>query len=727
MTPGATWDTMNVKFGDLKWIRATTLAPNDQVRLTINIQRDGRFEVTENDLVVVTGTVHIMPGPEPLTLLKVPDPSTTLTLTSHDFYKELRLRGYMYEREFCSVHTASADGRCATIEWKNNNWATFMDAMLQTSVLTKDTRTTRLPTGIREIKINAIDHLNYLKARQKSGDGSAIMCEVRTSPELNTIICGGIEITGLTTTPISRRHQNGVTVLDRYEFVALDGHDAVHSMDDAVRICTQIIHETLQAKRMRVVEVLDRNTTDAETRPIIEHLQRSLFKVPLLDVDLVLMTQRPFPDLVGIDVQSNSELPTRAESSVVVAANCMADGEFVAAAARNLIENGFLISIEPVTIQWMDLTEPNGFQLISLVRSESQSLVLMKRKPTTKATEAMDSVTIELKSGGTDYKWLRSLQEALALPSAPSITLVAQDDRTSGALGFVNCLRREKSNRKIQLVHIDCKSAPTFDSNRPPYAAQLKLGLPINILRNGHWGTYRHLNILPCVTEKEDKCRAMELHVQQAGDTSSIAWRPAKIPTNHIRILYVGLNFRDVMLANGRLTTDIIAASRIQQQNCFGAEYLGVTETGERVMGVCIYGGMRTHFDANLTSFSWRVPDHLSSREAATIPIVYATVYHAFFSHKQITAGQSILIHAGAGGVGISAIRVAIAYGLRVFTTVSSTEKRNYLLHEFPQLNGKYTLLANLRCYFCVFRFGSRKSHWEQPRLLIRENDNGRN
>lgn len=724
---------MNVKFEDLKWIQATTLAPNTRIHLTINIQCDGRFEVTENDSVVVSGMVHIMPSSEPLTLLRVPDSSTTTTLTSHDFYKELRLRGYMYEGEFRSVHTASADGRCATIEWKNDNWATFMDAMLQTSVVTNDSRTTRLPTGIREIKINAIDHLNYLKARQKSDDGSAILCEVHTSSELNTIVCGGIEITGLTTTPISRRHQNGMTVLDRYEFVPLDGHDAVHTMNDALRICMQIIHETLQTKKIRVVEVLNRDTTDAETRPMIEHLQRILSKMPMLDADLVLMTQRSFPDLVGIDVQSSLELPTRAESSVVVAANCMGDGDFVAAAARNLIENGFLISIEPITIQWMDLIAPNGFQLISLVRSESESLVLMKREPTTKATEAMDSVTIELKSDDTDYKWLRSLQEALASPSMPSITLVAQDDTTSGALGFVNCLRREQTNRKIQLVHIDCKSASTFDCNRQPYAAQLKLGLPINILRNGCWGTYRHLNIRPCVIEKEGKCRALELHMQQAGDTSSLAWRPAKIPTNHIRTLYAALNFRDVLVANGRLSSDAITTSRIQKENCFGAEYVGVTATGERVMGIGMYGKMKTHIeiDANLTMFSWRVPDHMSSSEAATIPVVYATVYHAFFSHKQITAGQSILIHAGAGGVGISAIRVAIAYGLRVFTTVSSTEKRNYLLQEFPQLNGNVIFarncFANLRFYFLYFRFGSRKLRWKQPRLLIREDDNGRN
>ena len=79
-------------------------------------------------------------------------------------------------------------------------------------------------------------------------------------------------------------------------------------------------------------------------------------------------------------------------------------------------------------------------------------------------------------------------------------------------------------------------------------------------------------------------------------------------------------------------------------------------------------------------------PDDWTLAEAATIPAVYGTVYAAFFLSIQIKKEKSILIHAGSGGVGLAAIRVAFAYGLEVYTTVSTTEKKNYLLQEFPQL-----------------------------------------
>lgn len=76
-------------------------------------------------------------------------------------------------------------------------------------------------------------------------------------------------------------------------------------------------------------------------------------------------------------------------------------------------------------------------------------------------------------------------------------------------------------------------------------------------------------------------------------------------------------------------------------------------------------------------------------RDAATIPAVYITIYYAFFFYNPISKGKSILIHAGSGGVGLSAIRIALAYGMEVFTTCSTEEKKKFILEQFPQLKGK--------------------------------------
>lgn len=79
----------------------------------------------------------------------------------------------------------------------------------------------------------------------------------------------------------------------------------------------------------------------------------------------------------------------------------------------------------------------------------------------------------------------------------------------------------------------------------------------------------------------------------------------------------------------------------------------------------------------------------MSLRDAATIPVVYTTIYYAFFFYRPVTSGKTILIHAGSGGIGLAAIRIALAYGLEVFTTVSTEPKKKFIMDMFPQLKGK--------------------------------------
>lgn len=83
----------------------------------------------------------------------------------------------------------------------------------------------------------------------------------------------------------------------------------------------------------------------------------------------------------------------------------------------------------------------------------------------------------------------------------------------------------------------------------------------------------------------------------------------------------------------------------------------------------------------------WPVPEFWSLEQAATIPVVYFTAYYALVVRARIRAKNSVLIHAGSGGVGQAAITLALHYGCKVFTTVGSKEKRDYLKDRFPELD----------------------------------------
>ncbi|WP_213805085.1 zinc-dependent alcohol dehydrogenase family protein [Granulicella sp. dw_53] len=64
-------------------------------------------------------------------------------------------------------------------------------------------------------------------------------------------------------------------------------------------------------------------------------------------------------------------------------------------------------------------------------------------------------------------------------------------------------------------------------------------------------------------------------------------------------------------------------------------------------------------------------PKNLSMREAAALPLITITAWEGLVDRAKVHAGQAVLIHAGAGGVGHIAIQIARAYGAKVFATVS--------------------------------------------------------
>ena len=68
-------------------------------------------------------------------------------------------------------------------------------------------------------------------------------------------------------------------------------------------------------------------------------------------------------------------------------------------------------------------------------------------------------------------------------------------------------------------------------------------------------------------------------------------------------------------------------------------------------------------------------PKSLSMREAAALPLITITAWEGIVDHAQVHSGQTVLIHAGAGGVGHIAVQLAKARGAKVFATVSPDKR----------------------------------------------------
>lgn len=75
-----------------------------------------------------------------------------------------------------------------------------------------------------------------------------------------------------------------------------------------------------------------------------------------------------------------------------------------------------------------------------------------------------------------------------------------------------------------------------------------------------------------------------------------------------------------------------------------------------------------------------RKPANLAMRNAAAIPLVFITAWEGLVDRMRVSAGQSVLIHGGGGGVGHVAIQIARAFGASVFAT-DSAPKRSFVEH----------------------------------------------
>ncbi len=145
-----------------------------------------------------------------------------------------------------------------------------------------------------------------------------------------------------------------------------------------------------------------------------------------------------------------------------------------------------------------------------------------------------------------------------------------------------------------------------------------------------------------------------------------------------IEVVASGLNFRDVL----NLLDMYPGPAGPLGNECAGRIVaLGRDVTGFAIgeLVTCIAEStFASHVVAEAT-MTFRVPAQLSAAQAAAFPIVQLTAFLALHRVGQLRAGDRVLIHAGAGGVGLAAVHLALAAGADVLASAGSEAKRAYL------------------------------------------------
>ena len=151
-----------------------------------------------------------------------------------------------------------------------------------------------------------------------------------------------------------------------------------------------------------------------------------------------------------------------------------------------------------------------------------------------------------------------------------------------------------------------------------------------------------------------------------------------------VRIAASGLNPLDTKIragAAGHAKHPLPAVLGIDMAGVVEAVGAGVErlKAGDQVYGMTggvggLQGSLAQYasVDADLLALK---PSNLSMREAAALPLAFITAYSGIVDRAHLQAGQTVLVHGGAGGVGYVSVQLALALDAKVFTTVSERDR----------------------------------------------------
>jgi len=177
---------------------------------------------------------------------------------------------------------------------------------------------------------------------------------------------------------------------------------------------------------------------------------------------------------------------------------------------------------------------------------------------------------------------------------------------------------------------------------------------------------------------------------RRAMSNQRVAWeRTSRVKPKRgeveIEVAFAGINFRDLMWTMSLLPDEMLEdgfAGAALGLECSGRVVrvgTGVKDlrVGDRVIALAAHS-LSSHVTAKVNHVA-KVPGEIDFAAAATIPVAYSTAYYSLVKLARLSAKETVLIHGGAGAVGLAAIQIAKWRGAKIIATAGSTAKRELL------------------------------------------------
>ncbi|TRW82822.1 type I polyketide synthase [Mycolicibacterium sp. 018/SC-01/001] len=320
---------------------------------------------------------------------------------------------------------------------------------------------------------------------------------------------------------------------------------------------------------------------------------------------------------------------------------------------------------ELFTLEWTPVSAPAG-------AAAGSADVLDLRSPGTRS-DTVGHVH------ATVHQVLDRLQTHLAEPSAGTLLVVTRgavplpgEDVTDMAGAAVwGLVRSAQTENPGRIVLVDSDSQDIVE------ASLLAVG-EAQIVERG--GVLHRARVVPSAASRGLLAPPADgpwrLGISEAGTFDNLRLEPVPhagepLAPGYIRVQVraVAANFRDVMITLGMFTHDALLGSEAAGVVTEVGPGVARFAVGDRVMGLFPDGtGTLVHADERLVA---PLPAGWTDAQGAAVLVVFTTAFYGLRELARVRPGQSVLIHAATGGVGLAAVQLARYWGLEVFATAS--------------------------------------------------------
>lgn len=541
---GEKLEKLPVVMENVTFHRATIMPKEGSVKFGINFfNGTGQFEICESGTLAVSGKISVPENIEheelPLEPINAKD-TVNIELDTSDIYKELRLRGYDYDGLFRGVAKADSCGNRGELKWENN-WVSFMDTMLQFSILGKDLRELYLPTRIGKVVINPERHMNWIN--MSAGDNTTV--PVYMYKDINVIKAGGIEMRHMKCALAPKRAgTQAPPKLERYVFVANENSKPLCENQDRARqhAISVAVHVALEnssgALKFKTVEAAYEKTSENALALTVQNLIES---EPTLSSETVVVLRQENDSYSQLFAESGVKIIYKDEATENYESGCHLaighdltsnqNGAAIFKGLRNSIkDNGFILLEESKAQKIDQFLKEFGLQVVLSQICLDRTFYLLKPIVPDVTSRKNNVVYITEK----DFAWLETLKTALAKAEETQtfVYVVAQGEETLGAVGFMNCIKNEVGGKFARLYFVQDRNVEKFSLAGKLYAPQIQKDLIVNVYQKGSWGTFRHLRLKNQYAEPTLPVEHAYVNALTKGDLASLRWIEGPLSMN---------------------------------------------------------------------------------------------------------------------------------------------------------------------------------------------------